>query len=158
MNHDDSIKFQAFSHLSRAHLSISTSFYSVSFASIAYFGFFITNIYPKINGCFFFILSLILFPAIIPSYLFFKYYVTNIAFKKSAEDIKLSDGRDLYSYLWGYPNSLHAGFPLGNLFLRLNQPLLQGKKNPLFYIIWFVFFFLFIIFVAAFYYVMNKHA
>ena len=52
MNHDDSIKFQAFSHLSRAHHTISTSFYSTSFAAIAYFGFLITVVYPKTNGCF----------------------------------------------------------------------------------------------------------
>lgn len=155
MNNDDSIKFQAFSYLSRAHLSISTSFYSASFASIAYFGFFFTVIYPKTNGYFLFILSLILFPALIPSYLFLKYYVSNVAFKKSAEDIEFSDGKSLYSYLWGYPDSLHGDFFLGKLFLRLNQPILKGKKNPLFYTTLSVLLFLFIIFVAAFYYVMK---
>lgn len=155
MIHDDSIKFQAFSHLSRAHLSISTSFYSVSFAFFAYVGFFIVNIYPRINNWFLFS-SLTLFPAIIWSYLLLKYFVINIAVNKCAKDIKLSDGRDLYLYLWGYPNGLHAGFPLGNLFLRLNQPLFQGGKNPVYCIIWFVIFpVLVLLFFGAFYCAMK---
>ena len=97
---DISVRFQAYSHLSRMHGSSSTSFFTLCFGYLAYLGV-VANVlgqnmkeHPIKLGI------LLMVPILLPAYQFVKWFETNKALKKAGEKIKLPGKKDLHQYVY----------------------------------------------------------
>ncbi len=111
-------RFQAYSHLSRMHSSSSTTFFA---AFVAYAAYLLTlarlHPIPAVPER----VALVALPFLLLAYQAIKYFVTNMAFKRSGECITLAGGPNLHEHVFGQ-NGLYArGTFIGPLWLRVTQ-------------------------------------